>query len=65
MADMHEQIIHHFRHAEAIHNSENDTSLRDPQLTADGRAEAEQILATYQFLNHPTLILVSPLQRAV
>jgi len=62
---MHQQIIHLFRHAEAVHNSQNDIALRDPQLTENGKAQAEQIMATYQFLNRPTLILVSPLQRAI
>jgi Histidine phosphatase superfamily (branch 1) len=65
MTDMSEQIIHLFRHAQALHNSENNTSLRDPQLTANGITQAEQILTTYQFFNRPTLILVSPLQRAI
>jgi len=58
-------IIHLFRHAEAAHNTEDDTSIRDPLLTTNGIAQAEQIPTTYKFLNHPTLVLVSPLQRAI
>lgn len=65
MTEANQQVIHLFRHAEAAHNSEDDTSIRDPYLTINGIAQAEQILTTYKFLNQPTLVLVSPLQRAL
>ena len=65
MTEAPQQVIHLFRHAEAAHNSEDDTSIRDPYLTINGIAQAEQILTTYKFLNQPTLVLVSPLKRAL
>jgi len=62
---MADKVIHLFRHAEAVHNAERDESIRDPPLTEKGKKQAQEILETYQFLNHPTLILTSPLRRAI
>src|SRR5271154_856073 len=62
---MTDKVIHLFRHAEAVHNSESDESTRDPLLTEKGKEQAQEILETYQFLNQPTLILTSPLRRAI
>jgi broad specificity phosphatase PhoE len=60
-----DQVIHLFRHAEAAHNQERDGSIRDPLLTAKGMKQAKKILKNYQFLNHPSLILTSPLRRTI
>jgi broad specificity phosphatase PhoE len=57
--------VHLFRHAQAYHNSTSDNSLHDPRLTPDGIAQAKAITKNYQFLNKPTLILVSPLRRCI
>jgi broad specificity phosphatase PhoE len=63
---MADKAIHLFRHAEAVHNAESDESIRDPLLTEKGKKkQAQRILNTYQFLDHPTLILTSPLRRAI
>jgi len=62
---MSSQTIHLMRHAEAAHNVDNDLTLPDPLLTANGVAEAERFLEGYPFLSRPTLILVSPLRRCI
>src|SRR5271170_3356416 len=62
---MADKVIHLFRHAEAVHNAERDESIRDPPLTEKGKKQAQEILETYKFLNQPTLILTSPLRRAI
>lgn len=62
---MSSQILHLFRHAEAMHNVAHDVSLPDPPLTPKGVIEAEMILDAYPFFNRPTLILVSPLRRCI
>jgi len=65
MTEAPQQTIHLFRHAEAAHNVASDYSIRDPRLTKVGLAQAEQIPTTYNFFNHPTLVLVSPFQRTI
>ena len=58
------QIIHVFRHGEAAHNVEGVT-LQDPPLTSTGKNQAFGIPERYSFMNRPTLILISPLQRCI
>ena len=60
-------VIHLFRHAEAESNvaKPNVSDIRDPVLTTEGMKQAKSILKVYQFLNHPTLILTSPLRRTL
>jgi broad specificity phosphatase PhoE len=59
------QIIHLFRHAQAAHNCDANAQLHDPLLTEDGVQQARALTENYQFLNQPTLILVSPLRRCI
>jgi len=59
------QVIHLFRHAEADHNVKPDRAIPDPLLTARGMKQAKNVLKNYQFLNHPSLILTSPLRRTI
>jgi len=59
------QIIHLFRHAQALHNATGNNNIPDPPLTQFGIAQSRDILKNYHFFQRPTIIFVSPFRRAI
>ena len=54
-----------FRNAEAAHNQVRDGRFENLYSRLNGMKQAKNILKNYQFLNHPSLILTSPLRRTI
>ncbi len=57
--------IYLVRHAESTHNVSKDFSLRDPQLTVTGIAQAAQLLSTFPNPASIAVVYASPLRRAI
>jgi len=57
--------IYLIRHAESSHNVSKDFSHRDPPLTANGTAQAAQLVSAFPNPGSIAVILSSPLTRAI
>jgi len=58
-------VVHLVRHAEAAHNVDKNFDLRDPALTSLGREQGEELGKSFPYLGRTSLILSSPLRRAI
>lgn len=62
---MAEPQVHLVRHAEAVHNVNNDYSCRDPELTQGGKQQARDLCRSFPRSQHVGLVITSPLRRAI
>lgn len=60
-----EARIHLVRHAEAVHNVDQDFSRIDPELTLFGSQQADTLGRTFPYPEKVSLIITSPLRRTI
>lgn len=57
--------VHFIRHAEGYHNSLDDESIPDPDLTPKGRDQCRALAQTFPYFDRISLVCASPIRRAI
>ncbi|CAG7991651.1 unnamed protein product [Penicillium olsonii] len=57
--------LHLVRHAEGTHNPNHDTTIPDPQLTAKGIHQSQDLCRDFPYHDSVGLVLASPLRRTL
>lgn len=58
-------VIHVIRHAEGIHNIENDKTIFDPDLSRKGLLQAKELHDDFPYKRNVGMVITSPLRRTL
>jgi broad specificity phosphatase PhoE len=58
------RAVHFIRHAEGYHNSLNDETIPDPDLTPKGKEQCKHLSTTFPYFDRIDLVCASPIRRA-
>lgn len=65
LAIMNIGVIHVIRHAEGVHNIDNDKSILDPDLSPKGLLQAKELRDDFPYKENVGMIITSPLRRTL